>query len=162
MNEIIFEEEPGASGAPSFHMPLIPLIGAGLLVALAATVAVTARYSGRGASREAVSIAVDQRSIRFVPEADGSLSVVDVPTGQVAIRLESKNNGFIFGMLRGAAHKRHVAHIDSLVPYALTRWRDGQVTLDDPTTGMHVAINSFGPTQIASFEQLFGRPPAVK
>jgi putative photosynthetic complex assembly protein len=155
MTEIFIEPEPGSSPDSVIRVTRGPLIGAGLMIALAFGVAITARRTGAGASREPLSVPVDQRAIRFVPEADGRLAVYDASSGTLTLRLTSQGNGFIFGMLRGMQHRRVVAHTDSMTPFALTRWRDGRITLDDPATGMHVAVNSFGPTQVASFEQLF-------
>jgi putative photosynthetic complex assembly protein len=155
MTEIFVEPEPGTPADSTIRVPRGPLIGAGVMILLTFAVAITARRTGVGASHEPLSVPVDQRSIRFVPDSGGALKVYDALTGRLALRLEPDRNGFIFGMLRGMQYRRSVAHTDSLTPFALTRWRDGHITLDDPATGMHVAVNSFGHTQVASFEQLF-------
>ena len=162
MTEIFVEPEPGTNADSTIRVPTVPLVGAAVVVALVFTLAIRARMSGAGASREPLSVPVDQRAIRFVPEGDGSLAVYDATSGQVSIRLAAGTNGFIFGMLRGIEYRRNVAHTDPSTPLALTRWRDGRITLDDPATGMHVVANSFGSTQLASFEQLFTPEPAAR
>ncbi len=155
MAEIFVEPEPGTAADPTIHVPRGPLIGAVLLVALVFGVAIQARVSGKTASEEPVTAVAQQRQVRFDPQADGTLAVVDVNGNREIVRLSSEKNGFIFGMLRGIKQKRDVAHTDPAVPFRITRWQDGRMTLDDPSTGMHVAVSSFGPTQIASFQQLF-------
>lgn len=146
-----YEEKSG-------DVPRGPLIAAGTIITLAFALALGAKYLGLGRSSEPLSIAVEERSLRFAALNADSLEVYDAQSGRLVAKLEQNQNGFIFGTLRGAAHKRNVAHIDPATPFALTRWQDGRITFDDPSTGMHVAVNSFGPTQVASFEQLFARP----
>jgi len=155
MAEIFVEPEPGTPADSTIHVPRGPLIGAFLLVALVFGVAIQARVSGKTASEEPVTAVAQQREVRFDPQEDGTLAVVDVDQNREITRLHSDKNGFIFGMLRGIKQKRDVAHTDSMTPLRITRWQDGRMTLDDPATGMHIAVSSFGPTQIASFQQLF-------
>lgn len=155
MAEIFVEPEPGTAADSTIHVPRGPLIGAFLLVTLVFGVAIQARMTGRTASEEPVTPVAQQREVRFEVQGDGTLSVYDVGQGREITRLSSDKNGFIFGMLRGIKQKRDVAHTDTATPLRITRWQDGRMTLDDPSTGMHVAVSSFGPTQIASFQQLF-------
>ncbi len=160
MTRIYVEPEPGTASDGTIHVPRGPLIAAAALVVLVFGLAITARTTGRGAAREPVALPAVERSIRFVPTSEGQLTVYDAASGQPVIQLAPEGNGFLFGALRGLAYKRTVAQADPSAPYRLTRWQDGRITLDDPLTSMHISVNSFGPTQIASFEQLF-TPPAA-
>jgi putative photosynthetic complex assembly protein len=155
MAQIFVEPEPGTPADSTIKVPRGPLIGAALLVVLVFAVAIEARTTGHSASLEPVTGVALQREVRFDPQGDGTLSVFDVGQNREIVRLHSDKNGFIFGMLRGIRQKRDVAQTDPKTPFRITRWQDGRMTLDDPSTGMHVAVSSFGPTQIASFEQLF-------
>ena len=155
MAEIFVEPEPGTPADSTIRVPRGPLIGAFLLVALVFGVAIQAKLSGRTASEEPVTAVAQQREVRFDLQPDGTLAVFDVGQQREITRLHSDGNGFIFGMLRGIKQKRDVAHTDPATPFRITRWQDGRMTLDDPSTGMHVAVSSFGPTQVASFRQLF-------
>lgn len=146
-----YEEQSG-------DVPKGALIAAGTVITLAFALALGGRYLGLGRSPEPLSIPVEERALRFTPLGADSFEVHDATSGKLVARLAPDGNGFIVGTLHGATHKRKVAHIDPATPYALTRWQDGRITFDDPATGMHVAVNSFGPTQVASFEQLFARP----
>ncbi|MBP6671165.1 MAG: hypothetical protein KA180_17045 [Gemmatimonadales bacterium] len=160
MTQIFVEPEPGTAGDGTLHVPRGPLIAAGVLMALVFGIAITARLSGRGAALEPAPQPVEERAIRFVEETGGDLSVYDAETGREVIRLQAGTNGFIFGALRGLTYKRTVAQADLSTPFRLVRGQDGRITLDDPLTGMHIAVNSFGPSQVASFELLF-RPASA-
>lgn len=158
MTEIFVEAEPGTSGDPTFHVPRVPLYSAVALAGFTFLLAIGARRYGIGSAPEPISVPVEERAIRFLPQDDGSLAVLDVNSGVEVVRLRSEGgNGFLFGAKRGIDYKRNLAHVDPETPFALTRWQNGRITLDDPATGMHIAVNSFGPTQVASFEQLFRR-----
>ena len=39
-------------------------------------------------------------------------------------------------------------------PFRLTRYADGRLALDDPSTGAHVELRAFGPTNEAAFARL--------
>jgi putative photosynthetic complex assembly protein len=156
MTEIFVEPEPGTSADSTIKVPRAPLIGAAVLALLAYSIAISARVFGVGAAVEPVSVPIEERAIRFMAQPDGSLEVMDVNTGREIVRLTSDGgNGFLFGALRGITYKRSIARVAPETPFALTRWQNGKITLDDPSTGMHIAVNSFGPTQVASFERLF-------
>ena len=66
---------------------------------------------------------------------DGSIQVTDARTGQVAASVEPGTNGFIRGTLRGLARERKRQGIGIEPPFMLTRWADGRLSLEDPTTG---------------------------
>ena len=155
MTEIFVEPEPGTSPDSTIRVPKGPLIGAAALALLAYSIAVSARVFGIGAAPEPVSVPIEERAIRFTAQEDGSLAVLDVNTGRGIVRLTQNGNGFLFGALRGISYKRSIARVSAETPFALTRWQNGKITLDDPATGMHIAVNSFGPTQVESFERLF-------
>jgi putative photosynthetic complex assembly protein len=153
--QIFVEPEPGTPANSTIAVPRGPLIGAALLIVLVFGVAIAARVSGHTASEEPASAIAQRRSLRLELEPDGLLSVYDVQQNRQVARLDPAKNGFLFGMLRGIQQKRTVAQTDPATPFQVTLWQDGRMTLDDSTTGMHVAVNSFGPTQVASFSQLF-------
>lgn len=163
MAHIVFEPEPGARDAmPQIRVPRGPLLGALAVVAVAGGAAVAGRVFGVGATEERVetarATALDRRVLRFADAADGAVLVYDAPTNVLAVRLPPGGDGFLRGTLRAMARERMLAHVGQGPPFVLTRWSDGRLTLDDSTTRMHVAVTSFGPTQVASFEQLLVAP----
>ena len=46
-------------------------------------------------------------------------------------------------------------------PFRLTRYTDGRLTLDDTTTGAHLELRAFGPTNAAAFAGLLPPVPSV-
>lgn len=164
MAHIVFEPEPGARDAmPQIRVPRGPLLGALAVVTVAFGAALAARVTGAGATREGEAagrpaVAVERRVLRFADAPDGAVLVYDAPTNALAVRLPPGGDGFLRGTLRAMTRERMLARIGHEPPFVLTRWSDGRLTLDDAATRMHVAVTSFGPTQVASFEQLMAAP----
>ena len=166
MAHIHFEPEPGARDAmPEIRVPRGPLLGALAVVLVAVAAAVAGRVTGIGATHEgapgspgADAVALDRRVLRFADAPDGAVLVYDAPTNVLAVRLPPGGDGFLRGTLRAMTRERMLARIGQGPPFVLTRWSDGRLTLDDSATRMHVAVTSFGHTQVASFEQLLVAP----
>jgi putative photosynthetic complex assembly protein len=137
--------------------PLFPrgaLIGAALLLAFTVTSAAVSRISGLGTVHMPEAASVETRPLRFQDMRDGSIQVTDARTGQVAASVEPGTNGFIRGTLRGLARERKHQGIGIEPPFILTRWADGRLSLEDPTTGRVIALDAFGPTNGEAFAQL--------
>ena len=47
-----------------------------------------------------------------------------------------------------------VRHQDRHIPFRLTRWADGRLSVEDPTTGRRVDLGAFGAVNAASFAKL--------
>ncbi len=142
--------------------PLVPLLGAGVLIAMTVAVAAGPRLgylphiataaSERAARHVAV---VETRSLRFTDRADGALVIDDVARGTTAAVLpHGVNNGFIRGVLRGMARDRKLRDIGPAAPFTLTLFSDDALTLADPATGRSIELGSFGPTNRQSFADL--------
>jgi putative photosynthetic complex assembly protein len=137
--------------------PLFPrgaLIGAALLLAFTVTSAAVSRISGLGTVQMPEAASVENRQLRFQDMNDGSIQVTDARTGLVAATVEPGTNGFIRGTLRGLARERKRRGIGIEPPFTLTRWADGRLSLEDPTTGRVIALDAFGPTNGEAFAQL--------
>ena len=63
-------------------------------------------------------------------------------------------NGFVRGVLRGLVRERRADRVGPQPPFRLTRWADGRLSLDDPSTGRHVDLEVFGPTNSGAFAQI--------
>jgi putative photosynthetic complex assembly protein len=116
--------------------------------------AAVARLSGLGTVQMPETASVESRPLRFQDMRDGSIQVTDARTGQVAASVEPGTNGFIRGTLRGLARERKRRGIGIEPPFTLTRWADGRLSLEDPTTGRVIALDAFGPTNGEAFAQL--------
>ena len=97
----------------------------------------------------------EARSLRFEDQADGGVRIIDTADGSLAGTIpKGALNGFVRGVMRGLARDRHLARVGPEKPFVLTRWSDGALTLDDPSTRRHIELGSFGPTNRAAFRVL--------
>ena len=145
-----------------FHGNAVPrgaLLGAAALVALTLVLAATARVSGVGLTRMPEADPVVVRELRFGDRADGAVVISDWRTREVITVLPPGTNGFTRGVMRGMARERRSMDIDSAPPFRLTRWSDGRLSLEDPSTGRRIELDAFGPTNTAAFANLLGAPP---
>jgi len=105
---------------------------------------------------------VQSRDIRFVAQGDGSMEVYDVATGALVQTLAPGGEGFIRGVLRSLERQRK-AHKASLAePFHLARRAQGDITLQDPITGILLEFRAFGETNQQSFAALLPPPQASK
>ncbi len=155
---VTFEPEPGQN--ERIEVPRGPLLGALGLVVLSFTLAVTARFTGYFKIPEPVSVPEARRALRFEDAKDGGIFVYDNATDSLIINLPAGYNGFARGALRALARKRMLASVPDNAPFVLTLWRDGRLTLDDPSTRDKIEISSFGPVQIESFMQFLVPDPS--
>jgi putative photosynthetic complex assembly protein len=139
----------------------VPLLLMGGLVAitLALTASVTLGLFERQAvpaeARAAAGVeAAAERTLRFLDEADGTVRVEDGATGEVLGRYGQGEGGFIRASVRSLVHQRRIRGIGPDVPFSLTEWDNGGLTLADPTTGRTVEVSSFGPDNRAVFQNL--------
>lgn len=133
--------------------PRTALVGAAALLSISIALVLAARMSGRGLTQLAPSRPLVVRELRFQDARDGSVLVTEVDARQVA-RLAPGTNGFVRGVMRGFARERHLAGAAPDLPFRLTHWADGRLSLDDPATGRHVDLEAFGPTNSAAFAHL--------
>jgi putative photosynthetic complex assembly protein len=134
----------------SERFPRGPLFGAAALVSLALVSVATARIGGFAAG-EAEPEAVSTRDLRFEDRSDGGVAVYDARS-QLAIDVVAPgSNGFLRATLRGLARERKRQGVGAEIPFRLTELADGRITLDDPSTGRHVDLEAFGPTNAGAF-----------
>ena len=98
---------------------------------------------------------VAARSLSFADRADGALVATDSATHAVVTAVApGTKSGFIRGVLRGMARERRMNGIGEAPPFTITQWRDGALTLTDPSTGRVIELGSFGPDNRAAFAAL--------
>jgi putative photosynthetic complex assembly protein len=136
-------------------MPKQVLVGAAALIALALMGATAARLTGVGKTRMPDASPVQSLSLRFDDEQTGSVLVRRANDNAVIYTIAPETNGFMRATLRGLAQERRRSGIGEATPFLLTRWSDGRLSLDDPTTGRDVALEAFGETNAGAFAQLF-------
>lgn len=138
----------------------------GVLIAVAALLGFTivmisiARLTGLMMPQAPVTAEVLSRDIRFLDQADGSMIVRDVATGELIQTLPPGGEGFIRGVLRSMARQRKGYDATVAEPFHLARRESGDLTLFDPTTGILLDLRAFGATNEAAFAALMPRPPS--
>lgn len=129
------------------------LIGAAGLIAITIVSAATARITG-AASMVPHSSPVVVRDLRFADTADGGVDVFDTSSLRPVNIVSPGSNAFLRATLRGLAQQRKREALTAAIPFRLTAWADGRLTLDDPATGRHIELEAFGPTNAAAFARL--------
>jgi putative photosynthetic complex assembly protein len=135
------------------RLPRAALIGAGSLVVASLLFVGVARLTGYGPAKPPVSSIVQASDLRFEDRTDGAV-LVYATDGRLVDTLPPGTNGFVRGVLRGLVRERRADRIGSQPPFRLTRWADGRLSLDDPSTGRHVDLEVFGPTNAGAFADI--------
>jgi putative photosynthetic complex assembly protein len=142
------------SDAVHRRFPRGALLGAGALVTFAILAAVTARVGGIGVTRVANTEAIAIRELRFVDRTDGGVDVVAADSNKTIDILPPGQDGFVRIVLRNLARERIRREQERHIPFRLTRWADGRLSVEDPTTGRRVDLGAFGAVNAASFAKL--------
>lgn len=98
--------------------------------------------------------AIESRSLHFVDLDQGVISVVNAHDKTEIIRLQSGEHGFMRSVMRGLAQERKSHGLGPEIPFELTVWEDGLVSLIDPATQRRVELSAFGKDNVAAFTQL--------
>lgn len=130
------------------------LLGAGVLIALTITVSLTARLTGNTLTDVNGAPAAKVMQLRFEDRPDGGIVVFDAERDTVHEVLPPGSGGFVRTVMRSLARDRRQHGEGREPPFRLTRWTDGRLTIDDPTTGSHIDLGAFGSLNTASFARL--------
>lgn len=131
------------------------LRGAAVLIVFALLTTALARFTGVGAVHMPMTNAVESLALRFEDRSDGAIDVRDARDNVAFYVVQPGAYGFIRSTLRGLARERRRSGLDGSTPFALTRWSDGTLSLEDSTTGRRVNLDVFGPDNARAFAQLF-------
>jgi putative photosynthetic complex assembly protein len=138
-------------------LPKLALWAAAGLIGLSLLLAGTARLSGYGRTVLPTAAVVESRQLRFEDQRDGGIDVREAPGGARVALLPPGTNGFLRGVLRSLVRERRQELIGAAPPFRLTRWSDGRLSLEDPSTGRAVALEVFGPSNSVVFARLLER-----
>lgn len=141
------------------HRAPLMLMGGIVAVSLALTASVTMGFlpkqSVPAEARAAAGVKAEvTRTLKFFDEADGTVRIEDAATGEVLARHGVGQGGFIRATMRSLVHQRRIRGEGPEVPFTLTRWENGGLTLADPVTGRSVEVSAFGPDNRAIYESL--------
>lgn len=131
----------------------------GLAVACAVLGTAWQRYAGEPLSDQ-TGPAQWQRSLHFVDKPNGDIAVLDA-NSRLEIAHFQGEQGFVRGALRALARERRRFGLGPEQPFELTGHAGGRITLRDPATGMRLNLESFGPTNMATFSRLQTATPAT-
>ena len=140
--------------------PRGPLIAVAVMLGFLILMVGYARITGTKAELAPLPPVVESRDIRFVDLPDGSLAVHDVATGALIQTLPPGREGFIRGVLRSLERQRKGHKATLAEPFHLTRRQDGNMTLEDPTTGILLDLKAFGHTNATAFAPFLPPPSA--
>lgn len=142
------------SHAAARHQTLkLPVIAAGIMIALALLITGSARLSGISATQEIGGAHVlSSRTLRFADGSQGTVLVYDGATGRLIATAAPGTNGFLRGALRGLMRVRKRDAVDYATPYTLRQMSNGQLLLTDQGQDITLDLNAYGRTNAAVFE----------
>jgi putative photosynthetic complex assembly protein len=94
------------------------------------------------------------RDLRFSDRADGAVVVTNAATGHQVDVVEPGTEGFVRGAMRGLVRQRRLAEIGPDMPFRLSVWPDGRITLQDMANGNTMELHAFGRTNAEAFLRL--------
>lgn len=94
------------------------------------------------------------RDLRFSDRADGAVVVTDARTELQVDVVEPGTEGFVRGAMRGLVRQRRIADIGPDLPFRLSVWPDGRITLQDTANGNTMELHAFGRTNAEAFLRL--------
>ena len=145
-------------GDRSHHDPSIPrgvLLAAAAMIGFTILAVVAVRIDGGEVLPRLTAAPVSSLDLSFADRGDGTVAVYDVNGDRMLDVLAPAEDGFAMGVLRSIDRERSrqdIATDERLI--RMTRWADGRLTLEDPSTGFHAELVSFGPTNLSAFAQL--------
>jgi putative photosynthetic complex assembly protein len=140
--------------------PRAPLIGAAVIVGFSLALATLVRLSGVDVAQP-TGRAITVRELHFADRSDGGIVVTDAAAGDRTVDVVKPETGyFLRATMRTLARQRHREDLGADVPFRLTGWNDGRLTLDDPATGRRVDLEAFGESNEKVFARLLMTPPS--
>lgn len=103
---------------------------------------------------------VSMRTIRFA-EQGRDLVALDSADGHQIKALGFERDGFVVSIVRSLERERKRLGMATGEPYRLTRWNNGQLLFEDPSTGGQIELSAFGTTNVGAFAQLLSDKPEV-
>ena len=96
----------------------------------------------------------------FVDMDHGLISVVSAESNEQLKLIHAGEDGFMRSVMRGFARERKAQNLGQEVPFTLTIWEDGLVSLIDRQTQRRVELSAFGKDNVEAFTQLLAAADA--
>ena len=136
-------------------------MSAAALIVVTVVGSAAARLFGVGQMQETTARPLQVLALRFEDQSDGSVSSAALTTAPLSIRSPPRRMASCELTLRGLARERNAPGFGDAMPFRLTHWDDGRMSLDDTTTRRHVALEAFSRTNAGAFARLFS-PPEIE
>ena len=143
-------------------VPRGAIVGAATLIAFAILTAWAGRNMDIGAVHMPDVRAYSVLQLRFEDQDGGRVAVRDAADGVTLVTLEPGADAFIRATMRGLASERRREGFGEATPFVLTRWIDGTLSVEDPTTARRINLDAFDPTNAGAFARQFPAREAVK
>jgi putative photosynthetic complex assembly protein len=129
------------------------LIIAGTVILITILTAAFGRLNGT-ANSAPTAAPLASRELLFRDRPDGGVAIYDASDTSAPISIAApETNGFLRATMRGLARQRIRQDASREIPFRLTAWADGRLTLVDPTTDRRVEMEAFG----ISNEEVFAK-----
>jgi putative photosynthetic complex assembly protein len=135
----------------------IPVVVLGLPLAAVICIAIAMRVATPlGASPAATPLRT--ADLIFEDRDNGSIDVVRAADHRRIEVLAPGSNAFLRVLLSGLVRERRREHEgDEGLPFRITRWADGRLTIDDIATHKLIELDAFGPSNAGAFARLLDR-----
>jgi putative photosynthetic complex assembly protein len=143
--------------------PRIPLLGAGLLLAVTIGIVLMSRLNNVPTEIPMdMGALVETRVIVFVDGDKNALLVKDASSGETIYTTTTGTDGFLRGTLRALGRNRKREGGSRAEPFTVSRWANGHITLTDSVTGAKIDLAAFGATNVAVYERFLKSSEKVK
>ena len=133
---------------------IVPAVFAAVLLSVMGGVAFVTKFSAPAPLPPGSGTVVAMRELRFADRADGGVEVTNAADGSVIAELDPQSNNFVRALMRGLVRQRLREDLGPEVPFKLTAFSDGELTLEDPTTHRSVSLGAFGTSNAEAFVKL--------
>lgn len=94
------------------------------------------------------------RNLFFEDASGGRVIVKDANDESTVAVITTGEDGFMRSVMRGLARQRMSNGYDASVPFELTSWESGYLSLNDPVTGRFIELTAFGVDNAKAFARL--------
>lgn len=137
------------------------VFAAGALVVLTVVTVAATQLTGGGKVYTPQGELTASADLHFTDEADGLVAVYDAVTGTRLIEYGEDEGVFVRVVMRGVARQRRLRGEGAEVPVRLAQMDGVRLWLIDPTNGIEIYLNAFGPDNVAAFAEILEREEQI-